>query len=205
MITNRYEKDVGLYLYRVQVDSGKRLEARNYLHCVIMSSEVKLMYQSDIEINVNSRNLKLYFGDKNREDKKKFLLENDEFVINSFKVNTDPQGQSQTIYDKEMQELDLSQGELKFLSKNYEKSNTRLKLETTNLKEKENVLDKITTVAWEEVTPYLITLHVNFKENIFRLEEFDILTKIILPLSLKKGAVLRIKIKSKINILISNI
>ena len=120
-------------------------------------------------------------------------------------MNNDPQGQSQTIYDKEMQELDLSQGELKFLSKNYEKSNTRLKLETTNLKEKENVLDKITTVAWEEVTPYLITLHVNFKENIFRLEEFDILTKLILPLSLKKGAVLRIKIKSKINILISNI
>ena len=70
MITNRYEKDVGLYLYGVQVDSGKRLEARNYLHCVIMSSEVKLMYQSDIEINVNSRNLKLYFGDKNREGKK---------------------------------------------------------------------------------------------------------------------------------------
>ena len=29
MITNRYEKDVGLYLYRVQeVDSGKRLKGK---------------------------------------------------------------------------------------------------------------------------------------------------------------------------------
>ena len=36
-----------------------------------MSSEVKLMYQSDIEINVNAGNFKLNFGDKNQEGKKK--------------------------------------------------------------------------------------------------------------------------------------
>ena len=149
MITHRFEKDVGLYLYRVQqVDSGKRLEGkfyvRSYLQCVIMSTKVKLIYQSDIEINLNNGNFKLNFGDKNLEGKKKknFLSENDEFVINSFKVNIDPQGQSQTIYNKERQELDLSQGELKFFSENYEKINTTLKLEIASLKEKENALDK---------------------------------------------------------------
>ena len=46
-----------------------------------------------------------------------------------------------------MQELDSSQGELKFLSENYEKVNTKLKLETANLKEKENALDEITIVT----------------------------------------------------------
>ena len=53
-------------------------------------------------------------------------------------MNIDPQGQSQTIYNKERQELDLSQGELKFFSENYEKINTTLKLEIASLKEKEN-------------------------------------------------------------------
>ena len=154
-----------------------------------MSSEVKLMYQSDIKINVNGGNFKLNFGDKNQEGKRKiFLSENDKFVINSFKVNIDPQGQSQTIYNKEMQELDLSQGELKILIENYEKNNTRLKLETANLKEKENenALNKITTVAQEEVTPYLIMLHVYFKENVFGLEEFNISTKYNLALVTKE-------------------
>ena len=112
-------------------------------------------------------------------------------------MNIDPQGHSQTVYNKETQELDLSQGELKFLSENYEKINTRLKLETANLKEKENALDKITTVAWEEVTQYLITLRVNFKKNIFRLEEIDISTKYNLALVSKEGSSITYKDKIK--------
>ena len=110
-------------------------------------------------------------------------------------MNIDPQGQSQTIYIKETQELDLSQGELKFL--NDEKINTRLKFETANLKEKENALDKITTVAWVEVTPCLITLHVNFKENVFGLEEMDISTKYNLALATKDGSSITYKEKIK--------
>ena len=47
---------------------------------------MKLIYQSEREINVNSGNFKLNFGDKNIEGKKKFLLDNEEFVINSFEV-----------------------------------------------------------------------------------------------------------------------
>ena len=39
-----------------------------------MSSEVKLMYQSDKEININSGNFKLAFRDKIREGKKKHFL-----------------------------------------------------------------------------------------------------------------------------------
>ena len=154
-----------------------------------MSSEVKLMYQSDKEININSGNFKLAFRDKIREGKKKtFFSENEKFVINSFKVNTDLQSQSQTIYNKETQELGLSQGGLKFLSENYEKINSRLKLEAANLKEKENALDKIATVAWDEVRPYLTTPHENFKENFFGLEEFDIFTKYNLALVNKQGS-----------------
>ena len=45
---------------------------RSYLQYVIMSSEVKLMYQSDIEINVNSGNLIL--KTKTRRVKKKFPI-----------------------------------------------------------------------------------------------------------------------------------
>ena len=156
---------------------------------------MKLMYQSDIEINVNSGNFKLNFRNKNREGKKNFLSENDEFVINLFKKNS--QGQSQTIFNKETQELDLSQGERKFLSENYEKISTRLKLETANLKEKENALDIITTVAWEEVTPYLITLHVNFKENVFGLDKFDISTKYNIALVTKEESSITCKDKIK--------
>ena len=91
----------------------------------------------------------------------------------------------------------MSQGELKFLSENYKKINTRLKLETVNLKEKEYALDKITTVAWEEVAPYLITLHLNFKENVLGLEEFDISTKYNLAFVNKEGS--SITYKDKIN------
>ena len=60
-----------------------------------MSSEVKLMLQSDIDVNPNSGNFKLNFGDKNIQGKKKlFLSKNDEFIINSFKVNIDTRDES---------------------------------------------------------------------------------------------------------------
>ena len=51
--------------------SKETVYVRSYLPYVIMSSEVKLMYQSDIEINVNTGNFKLNFGDKNQDGKKK--------------------------------------------------------------------------------------------------------------------------------------
>ena len=89
----------------------------------------------------------------------------------------------------------MSQGELKFFTENYEKINTTLKLEIASLKEKENALDKKTTVAWEEVTPYLITLHVNFKKNFFGLEKFDISTKYNLALATKEGSSITYKDK----------
>ena len=39
-----------------------------------MSSEVKLMLQSDIDVNPNSGNFKLNFGDKNKQGKKNFFF-----------------------------------------------------------------------------------------------------------------------------------
>ena len=75
----------------VEKDSKESFYVRSYLLYMIMSSEVKLLYKSDIDINVNSGNFKLNFEDKHQECKKKiFLSENDEFVINPFKVNIDP-------------------------------------------------------------------------------------------------------------------
>ena len=70
-------------------------------------------------------------------------------------------------------------------------------METANLKEKENALDKITTDAWVEVTPCLITLNVNFKENVFGLEEMDISTKYNLALATKDGSSITCKEKIK--------
>ena len=64
-----------------------------------------------------------------------------------------------------------------------------LKLEKRKiLKEKKNALGKTTTGVWEEVTPYLVTLHVNFEDNVFGLEEFDISTKYNLALVTKEGS-----------------
>ena len=75
----------------VEKDSKESFYVRSYLLYMIMSSEVKLLYKSDIDINVNSGNFKLNFEDKNWEGKRKiFLSENDEFVINPFKVSIDP-------------------------------------------------------------------------------------------------------------------
>ena len=60
--------------YKVEKGSKESFYVRSYLPYVIMSSEVKLMFQSGIEINVNSGNFKPNFGGKNREGKKKFLF-----------------------------------------------------------------------------------------------------------------------------------
>ena len=56
----------------VEKGSKESFYIRSYLQYVIMSSEVKLMYQSDIEINVNSGNLIL--KTKTRRVKKKFPI-----------------------------------------------------------------------------------------------------------------------------------
>lgn len=74
-----------------------------------MASEIKLMLQSDININTNSGNFKLNSGEKNLEGKERFFLsENDEFIINSFQVNIDTEDDSQTIYNNDIT-LDLLQ------------------------------------------------------------------------------------------------
>ena len=57
-----------------------------------MPSEIQLMLQSDNNINIDSDNFKLNFGDKNLEGKK--ISENDEFIINSFQVNIDTEKNS---------------------------------------------------------------------------------------------------------------
>ena len=44
---------------------------------------------------------------------------------------------------------------------------------------------------WKEVTPYLVTFHVNFKEDVFGLKEFNIATKYNLALIRHDDSVLK--------------
>ena len=47
----------------------------NYSHNKTMASEIKLMLQSDININTNSGNFKLNSGEKNLEGKERFFYQ----------------------------------------------------------------------------------------------------------------------------------
>ena len=48
---------------------------------------------------------------------------------------------------------------------------------------------------WKEVTPHLLTFHVNFKSDVFGLKEFNIATKYNLALIRQDDSVLKYKDK----------
>ena len=55
-----------------------------------MSSEVKLMLQTDLELNTDTRYFRLNLGNEYNNGKAKiFLSKNDEFLINIFRANVD--------------------------------------------------------------------------------------------------------------------
>ena len=64
-----------------------------------MSSEVKLIVQNDVTVNVNDGWFNLNFVGGYQEGKKKlFLSKDDNFMINLFRVNVDTSDINQTSY-----------------------------------------------------------------------------------------------------------
>ena len=74
---------------------------------------------------------------------------------------------------------------------NFKKSEDKLEVE----KVIESIVDMTEYKDWKEVTPYLLTFHVNFKEYVFRLKEFNIATKYNLALIRQDNSVLKYKDK----------
>ena len=126
-----------------------------------MSSEVKSLVQSDVDVNPQNGTFNLNFANGYLEGKKElFLCKNDEFMINSFRVNVDTDDINHTTYNNaDGLQVDLGKGEIKYVLQYVENSRARLENEERKLKEKEDFLDP----EWKQTTPYLIAFHVNYK------------------------------------------
>ena len=59
---------------------------------------------------------------------------------------------------------------------NVQRSKEILHREIESLKSMEAYLDSVDHTEWKEITRYLLTFHMKFKESVFELEEFDIST-----------------------------
>ena len=57
-----------------------------------------------------------------------------------------------------------------------------IRRETKKLTDLETYLDSKDHSKWKEVIPYLITFHVNYKEDVFSAKELEIATKLNLEL-----------------------
>ena len=138
-----------------------------------MSSEVKLIVQNDLEVNVEEGSLTLKLATGHLQGRGHLFLsrEEDEFMINSFQVNIDTSDVNHTTYNKDC-EVDLIQGKIKYTKENYEASVTTLEREEKNLEP----LDSQNHKEWIEKTPDRITLHVNYKEDNFGIETKEIAT-----------------------------
>ena len=141
-----------------------------------MLSEVKLIVQNNLEVNVEEGSLtpKLATGHLQGRGHL-FLTREDEFMINSFQVNIDTSDVNHTTYNKDS-EVDLIQGKIEHTKENYEVSVTTLEREEKNLEPLASVLDSQNHKEWIEKTPDRITLHVNYKEDNFGIETKEIAT-----------------------------
>ena len=141
-----------------------------------MSSEVKLIVQNDLEVNVEegSFTLKLATGHPQGRGHS-FLSREDEFMINSFRVNIDTSDINHTTHNKDS-EVDLTQGKIKYVKENYEASVSTLEREEKNLETLASVLDSQNHEEWVEKAPDRTTLHVNYKEDNFGIETKEIAT-----------------------------
>ena len=78
---------------------------------------------------------------------------------------------------------------------NFKNSDDKLEVEKENLKDIESVLSKVEYKEWKEATLHLLTFHVNFKEDVFGLKEFNIATKYDLALIKQDDSVWKYKDK----------
>ena len=98
-----------------------------------MSSEVKLIVQNDLEVNVEEGSFTLKLATDHPQGRGHLLLSReDEFMIISFRVNIDTSDVNHTKYNKDS-EVGLTQGETKYVKENYEASVTTLEGKQKNL------------------------------------------------------------------------
>ena len=96
-------------------------------------------------------------------------------MINSFRINVDTSDLNRTSYvNEEATEIDVSQGEIKYILQNIRRPKKIIRRGTKKLTVLETYLDSKDHSEWKEVTPYLIIFHVNYKEDVFSLEKFEI-------------------------------
>ena len=170
-----------------------------------MSSEVKLIVQNDVEGNGN---FTLNFASDYLESKRElFLSENDEFFINSFRVNIDTNDVNHTSYDQTPSEnqIGMTTGELKYVNEIVQKAKEILDRQIESVKNAERYLDRINHKEWKEITPYLLNFHMKHKESVFELEEFDISTKYTLELVTRVTLNYRTRTKFKTLLTLVNI
>ena len=134
--------------------------------------------------------------DISREKKELLLSKNDELYgkLVQGKYNTDDINHS-TYNNADDLHVDLGEGEIKYVLQNVENSRAGLTNEEKKLKEIEDFLDSKNHPEWKQTTPYLITFHVNYKEDVLSVDKFEIATKHNLDL-LQKGS--RLEYKDKI-------
>ena len=163
-----------------------------------MSSEVKLIVQRDIDVFPQNGTFNLKFANRYLEGKKElFLSKNNEFMINSFRVYIDSDDINHTTYNNaDGLQVDSGEGEIKYVLQNVENSRARLENEGKKLKEIKDFLDSKNRPEWKQTTPYLITFYVNYKQDVFCLDEFEIATKHNLDLVQEDGS--RLGYKDKI-------
>ena len=79
-----------------------------------MSSEVKLIVQNGVDVNISTGNFKLNLAGNDLEGKRElFLSENNDFMINSLNVNIDTNDATDPYENYSDVTLDLTQGEIK--------------------------------------------------------------------------------------------
>ena len=79
-----------------------------------MSSEVKLIVQNGVDVNISTGNFKLNLARNDLEGKRElFLSENNDFMINSLNVNIDANDATDPYENYSDITLDLTQGEIK--------------------------------------------------------------------------------------------
>ena len=77
--------------------------------------------------------------------------------MNSFLVNIDTRDKNQTDYIEENNKIDLTQGEIKYIKENMEKSRDEYENSLSNLKVVEKKLDASDYIQWKEVVPHQLT------------------------------------------------
>ena len=84
-----------------------------------MSTEVKVIIQSDVTVNENDGSFNLNFAGTPAMWKKRFLSNNDYFMINLFRVNVDTKDINHTLcFNEGGIEIDVSQSEVKYVLQN---------------------------------------------------------------------------------------